>query len=116
MRLQRDGESAASILDGSGDVIAELIAVGEAAEEFRNLVNRIARLLGEGDAPKVVLSLREGVLTSAHADERVTVVLIEDDPLDVPPLHMTERRLAADNEATEAAIAFARQRIARLSA
>lgn len=105
MDISRRGPGEASLVENGRDLL-DLVAAEADEAEFEAVLQRLAALLREGEAPpRLAVTYREGLLDGVLADAAVDVTLIEEDPQDEPPLRLLHRRVAADPAGLEACLA-----------
>jgi len=113
MQIIRRSPGEASLVDGERTLL-DLAAVDSDDAEFERFLDRLGGLFGAaGQRPRVALTLREGLLGKVEAEVPLEVVLIEDDPHDLPPLRLVRRAVEPDPPALAAMLERAEQRLAR---
>lgn len=113
MQIIRRGPGEASLAQGER-VLLDLAAVESDEAEFERFLERLDLLLGgDGRRPRVALTLREGLLGPVEAELPLEVVLVEDDPHDLPPLRLVRRVVEADPSALAAMVERAERRLAQ---
>jgi len=113
MQIIRRGPGEASLADGER-VLLDLAAVDSDEAEFEQFLDRLSALFGPaGGRPRVALTLREGLLGAVEAEVPLEVVLVEDDPHDLPPLRLVRRAVEPDPAALAAMLERAERRLAR---
>lgn len=104
MKYLRKNDGIGEIVDDEGKVIAK-IATGDAGPEaFSEMEERLAQFLGD-ELPRVLLSMREGLLEDALADIECKIVILEDDRFALPALAVRQRDIIlADPDAVTNAL------------
>lgn len=116
MQIIRRGPGEAS-LAAEGRDLFDLVAVEATEVEFEQFIARLSALFASPEgAPRVVLTYREGLLGAVQAEAPVELIVVEDDPNDMPPLRLVRRTVQADPAALAVTLDQAGRRLGRSGA
>ncbi len=110
MEISRRGPGEASLIMDGREILD--LVLGEGSEdEFEQALKALEGLLHlAGQAPRVIVHYKEGLLASIQADTTLQAVLIEDDPHDEPPLSLKRETVNGNPSAVDTALAAAERR------
>jgi antitoxin (DNA-binding transcriptional repressor) of toxin-antitoxin stability system len=86
----RKNDGSSDIVGEDGRVVARIVPGDAGAEAYAAIDERIAQAVA-GETPRVLLTLREGLLEDAQADIECQILLLEDDRFADPKLAIRRR-------------------------
>jgi hypothetical protein len=93
MQIIRHAPGEASLIDGDRNLL-DLLATEAGDVEFEAVLERLeAALNPPAEMPRLVLAVQEGLPGAAQTESPLELVVIEEDPHDMPTLKVTRRCL-----------------------
>ncbi|MCI0754801.1 hypothetical protein [Teichococcus vastitatis] len=113
MQIIRRAPGEASLALGER-ILIDLVAAEVGDEEFEAVLERLEGFLKPtGSQPRLALTLQEGLLGAVQTELPLELVVIEEDPHDLPPLRITRHVVTPDPAALAVMLDRVERRLAR---